>query len=124
MRVGFYFKAKLLEIYYSFLAVVFNFILIQIFASTYYIVYFLALLIYIYVFSFKGNIRYAIIIMISFFAFRYYFDEDIYDFFIWIDYGFNFIYIDDVLLYTLSFLHLLFLFFLSSYENLKKMSYN
>ncbi len=104
--------------------VLFNFILIQIFASTYYGIYFLALLLYLYFFSFKSNILYIIIITMCVFFFKYYFDEDIYDIYIWIDSSIKFFYIDEILLFTLTFLHILFLFLVSSYENLKKMSYN
>jgi len=108
----------------AFVIVLSNLFLIQIFASTYYGIYFLALLFYIYLFSFKSNVLYATIIMVSSFFLSYYFDEYIFDFFIWIDYSFKFFYIDSMLLYTLSFLHLLFLFLVSSNENLKKVRYN
>ena len=108
----------------SFIVVICNFFLIQIFASTYYVLYFFGLLLYIYLFSFKNNILCITVIMIFVFCLKYYFDEDIYDFYILIDYKIEFFYIDEILLYTLSILHILFLFFVSSYENLKKMSYN
>ena len=104
--------------------VVFNFLLVQIFASTYYIVYFLVLLIYIYLFSFKVNLLYATIIMIFAFALKHYLNEAIYDFYLWIDYSLNFFYIDDTVVYVLSFFHFFVLLLLSPYENLKKMSYN
>ena len=108
----------------AFMVVLVNFFLIQVFASTYYVVYFLVLLLYIYFFSFKSNVLYSTIIIICAFCIKYYFDEYIYDFYVWIDYSFKFFYIDDILLYALSFLHLLFLYLVSSYGNLKKMSYN
>lgn len=108
----------------SFIVVLLNFFLIQIFASTFYVIYFLALLSYIYLFSFKSNILYLSIIMVCAFYLKYYFDENIYDFYIWTDIGFKFFYVDDTLVYTLSFLHLLFLLLVSYNKNLKKMSYN
>jgi len=101
-----------------------NFCLIQIFATTHYIGYFFALVIYIYFFNNRVNLLHSTIFIIMSFVLIEYLDEEIYDLYLFMNYDFKLFYIDDLIVYILSFLHIFILLLISKYDSLKKMSYN
>jgi hypothetical protein len=109
---------------YSFLIAILNFVLIEIFASAYYFLYFIALLVYIYFFNFKINIYQITSIVLCFFVAFYYLDQYIFEFFLYFEIYNYYIHIDKELIAVLTTTHIILLKYVSYYFDLKKMGYN
>ena len=100
-----------------------NFLLIELFASKYYILYFLFLSIfYLYLSTLSFSKYFAFIyifIMLLIMQLYKFFDDDIFDLKIYIGLDFNFVYIDELVVYILIFLQLLIFIVIS-----KNLGYN
>ena len=104
-----------------------NFILIQFFSTTYYLVYFLVLILsYTLVSYIKFDnffVGLYIVLVIFFTQIIELLNEQIYDMKIYLDIEFSFYMVDSFILYSLSFMHLL-LFISTRFVNFKILSKN
>lgn len=109
---------------YSFLIAISNFILIEIFATTYYFLYFIALLISLYIFNFKIKTYQVVLFILCLYIAFNFLEEYIFEFFLYFNIFNYYIYLEQQTAIVLSAIHIILLKYVSYYFDLKKMGYN
>ena len=110
--------------FYNFFAAVLNFLLMEIFASSNYIIYFLFFIAYLYFFNKKIKLYKVVLYVVLIYMSIILFNENIFEFFLYLEIYKYYIYIDANTGYILSFIHMVLLGYVSYYFDLKKMGYN
>jgi len=109
---------------YVFLIVTFNFLLIEIFAASYYFIYFVFLVLYIFFFNTNTNYYIVTTVLALVTATIYFLQNYIFEFFLYFGIFKYYIYVEIEIFVALSIIHIVLLKYVSYYFDLKKMGYN
>lgn len=117
-------RANILSMLFSLIIVFLNFTLIEIFACEYYFLYFLMLLFYIYFLNSKVNVYRDFSVVILVYSAMNIFDDTMFELFLKLEIYKYYIFVEDEVIFLLSFVHIFLLKYLSYYFDLKKLGYN